>query len=342
MKPVEVNAVQIGKAVRTKTWCFLQNFLKNCKLVFGRRTKRNHNLVYLLFAVIMDTRTPQYQRAVTPTIESNVSGNPNVVRGKVLSYTSSNNARPRYNNPNQSDRSMSTTNNGPSTGNRQGTVSPRAVLYSNNALPVDMNVQGRSTNARLIGTTKTSTSFRGTIGDASIASSDALSSLSVLPRYDLVPLSDDLPADGVIFARIRNQLESLVVFRTPEERQRNPERLNLDRRQLEVCPLLEQEQRLRLLNFQNNSIRAISNLENLPNLIFLDLYNNKITTLEGPLSTVRGLRVLMAGKNKIASISNLSALRKLDVLDLHSNEIRAIEAGLEGLSDLRVLNLAGT
>eukprot|EP01034_Spumella_vulgaris_P025829 gene25829-32325_t len=81
------------------------------------------------------------------------------------------------------------------------------------------------------------------------------------------------------------------------ERLRNPERLNLDRRQLEI------------------------------------------STLDGPLSTVKGLRVLMAGKNKIGGISNLTALRKLDVLDLHSNEIRAIE-GLEGLSDLRVLNLA--
>eukprot|EP01032_Pedospumella_encystans_P011945 gene11945-13854_t len=132
----------------------------------------------------------------------------------------------------------------------------------------------------------------------------------------------------------------LVVFRTTEERLRNPERLNLDRRQLEVCPLLEQEQRLRLLNFQNNSIRVIQNLENLPNLIFLDLYNNKISSLEGPLSAVKGLRVLMAGKNKISTISNLHPLRKLDVLDLHSNEIRVIE-GLDGLADLRVLNLAG-
>ena len=50
-----------------------------------------------------------------------------------------------------------------------------------------------------------------------------------------------------------------------------------------------QEQRLRLLNFQNNNIRLIQNLENLPNLIFLDLYNNKITTLEGSVSSVKGI-----------------------------------------------------
>lgn len=33
---------------------------------------------------------------------------------------------------------------------------------------------------------------------------------------------------------------------------------------------------LRLLNLQNNSIRKIENLLGLPNLIFLDLYNNGV------------------------------------------------------------------
>lgn len=56
----------------------------------------------------------------------------------------------------------------------------------------------------------------------------------------------------------------------------NPERLNLDRRNLPVIPLLEGEQVLRLLNLQNNAIRKIENLFGLPNLIFLDLYNNRI------------------------------------------------------------------
>ena len=167
-----------------------------------------------------------------------------------------------------------------------------------------------------------------------------VSSKSPLPRYDLVPVVDEVPHDGIIFARIRNAPDSLVVFRTPEERLRNPERLNLDRRQLDTCPILEQELRLRLLNFQNNNIRTIKNLENLPNLIFLDLYNNKLSSLEGSISLVKGLRVLMAGKNRISAISNLTSLRKLDVLDLHSNDIKEIE-GLDALADLRVLNLAG-
>ena len=36
-------------------------------------------------------------------------------------------------------------------------------------------------------------------------------------------------------------------------------------------PILEGEHRLRLLNFQNNRIRSISNLQALPSLIFCDL-----------------------------------------------------------------------
>jgi leucine-rich repeat-containing protein 49 len=72
----------------------------------------------------------------------------------------------------------------------------------------------------------------------------------------------------------------------------------------------------------------IEHLENLPNLIFLDMYNNKLITLDGPVSCARGLRVLMAGKNRLTSITNLTTLKKLDVLDLHSNEIKNISGVL--------------
>lgn len=53
----------------------------------------------------------------------------------------------------------------------------------------------------------------------------------------------------------------------------------MDRRNLPVIPLLEGEQMLRLLNLQNNAIRKIENLLGLPNLIFLDLYNNRVEVL---------------------------------------------------------------
>ena len=66
--------------------------------------------------------------------------------------------------------------------------------------------------------------------------------------------------------------------------------------------MLEGEERLRLLNYQNNNIQAISNVANLPNLIFLDLYNNSIKAMTG-LQTVTQLRVLMLGKNKISKVS---------------------------------------
>ncbi|CAN0554709.1 unnamed protein product, partial [Ectocarpus sp. 12 AP-2014] len=132
----------------------------------------------------------------------------------------------------------------------------------------------------------------------------------------------------------------LLVRRSEDAKKRSPERLNLHRRRLTSCPIIQGDNRLRLLNYQNNLISKITNLANLPNLIFIDLYNNVIDTLEGPLSTMTALRVMMVGKNKIQKISNLRSLRKLDVLDLHSNFIQTM-GGLDGLQDLRVLNLAG-
>ena len=78
-------------------------------------------------------------------------------------------------------------------------------------------------------------------------------------------------------------LNSIFLFR-----QRNPERLNLDRRNLFICPRLEEEENLRLLNYQNNNISAITNVENLPQLIFLDFYNNNLRSLDGPLEFVSG------------------------------------------------------
>lgn len=144
--------------------------------------------------------------------------------------------------------------------------------------------------------------------------------------------------DKIIFAELPGLPGVLVVYRKPSERNANPERLNLDRRDLSQMPLLEGEERLRLLNYQHNYISKIENLLSLPNLIFLDLYNNQIKEIAS-LHTVPTLRVLMLGKNQIDKIKNLQALTKLDVLDLHSNKISKIE-NLSHLSELRVLNLA--
>jgi leucine-rich repeat-containing protein 49 len=83
--------------------------------------------------------------------------------------------------------------------------------------------------------------------------------------------------------------------------------LSIDNRQLTACPVLEGEERLRLLNYQNNNIQTITNVGNLPNLIFLDLYNNSIKSMMG-LQTVTQLRVLMLGKNKISKVFLMPSL----------------------------------
>ncbi|KAI8501394.1 Leucine-rich repeat-containing protein 49 [Branchiostoma belcheri] len=148
-----------------------------------------------------------------------------------------------------------------------------------------------------------------------------------------------LPGDRVIFAESPSAPGIPIVYRTQEERASNPDRLNLDRRRLTVCPILEGEEHLRLLNLQHNLISKIQHLSNLRRLIFLDLYDNQIEEITG-LAALKSLRVLMLGKNRIKKIANLDNLQKLDVLDLHGNLINKIE-NLQHLSELRVLNLAG-
>ncbi|XP_033611893.1 leucine-rich repeat-containing protein 49 isoform X3 [Fukomys damarensis] len=129
-----------------------------------------------------------------------------------------------------------------------------------------------------------------------------------------------------------------VLQRSSEEKILYSDRLTLERQKLTVCPIIDGEEHLRLLNFQHNFITRIQNISNLQRLIFLDLYDNQIEEISG-LSTLRSLRVLLLGKNRIKKISNLENLKNLDVLDLHGNQIAKIE-NVNHLCDLRVLNLA--
>ncbi|XP_057254820.1 leucine-rich repeat-containing protein 49 isoform X2 [Pezoporus wallicus] len=110
-----------------------------------------------------------------------------------------------------------------------------------------------------------------------------------------------------------------VLHRTAEEKILNCDRLTLERQKLTVCPVIDGEDHLRLLNFQHNFITRIQNISNLQHLVFLDLYDNQIEEISG-LSTLRSLRVLLLGKNRIKKISNLDNLKSLDVLDLHGNQ----------------------
>lgn len=110
--------------------------------------------------------------------------------------------------------------------------------------------------------------------------------------------------DKIIFAELPQIPGVLVVYRKPSERNANPDRLILDKRELTHMPLLEGEEKLRLLNLQHNHVTKIENLVSLPALIFLDLYNNNIKEISH-LHTVPTLRVLMLGKNYIERIKNL-------------------------------------
>ncbi|CAK1550723.1 unnamed protein product [Leptosia nina] len=129
--------------------------------------------------------------------------------------------------------------------------------------------------------------------------------------------------------------------RTPQEKDRLPDRISLDRRGLSSIPHIVGEPGLRLLSLQHNLINSLIGLTplDLSKLVFLDVYDNqidKITSLEKLFS----LRVLLMGKNRIKRIEGLSTLIKLEVLDLHGNRIAKV-GGLSNLCELKVLNLAG-
>ena len=142
----------------------------------------------------------------------------------------------------------------------------------------------------------------------------------------------------MIFVEYPEEPGVLVVYRKVSERNANPERLNLDRKELNQVPILKHEERLKMLNLQHNHIKKIEKLAPLPNLIFLDFSYNEIKVIP-PLNTVSTLKVLILGENSIEQIKNLQYLSRLDQLDLHSNKIAKIE-NLSTLVELRVLNLS--
>ncbi|XP_024939948.1 leucine-rich repeat-containing protein 49 isoform X2 [Cephus cinctus] len=134
---------------------------------------------------------------------------------------------------------------------------------------------------------------------------------------------------------------AVVATRTSTEREKNPDRICLDRRGLTTFPNIIGETRLRLLSLQHNLIVKIEgeNFLQLTKLVFLDLYDNQIERVSN-LDHLENLRVLLIGKNRIKKIEGLKQLEKLEVLDLHGNQIVQI-SGLGELTSLKVLNLAG-
>lgn len=134
---------------------------------------------------------------------------------------------------------------------------------------------------------------------------------------------------------------TVVVIRSQAEKEKNPDRLSLDRKGLTVLPVIQGESRLRLLSLQHNLISSLETLkkQSFPFLVFLDVYDNQLEKI-CYLDVLLNLRVLLLGKNRIKKIEGLENLSKIEVLDLHGNQILQV-SGLGGLNGLKVLNLAG-
>ncbi|XP_076166259.1 uncharacterized protein LOC143146134 [Ptiloglossa arizonensis] len=135
--------------------------------------------------------------------------------------------------------------------------------------------------------------------------------------------------------------KTIVATRTAAEKEKDPDRMCLDRRGLTTFPNIVGEPRLRLLSLQHNLLTKIENcnFSQLIKLVFLDLYDNQIEKICN-FELLENLRVLLIGKNRIKKIEGLKHLSKLEVLDLHGNQILQISE-LDNLATLKVLNLAG-
>ncbi|XP_043255107.1 leucine-rich repeat-containing protein 49 [Colletes gigas] len=135
--------------------------------------------------------------------------------------------------------------------------------------------------------------------------------------------------------------KTIVATRTIAEKEKNPDRICLDRRGLTIFPNIVEEPRLRLLSLQHNLLTKIENCNfpQLTKLVFLDLYDNQIEKICN-FELLGNLRVLLIGKNRIKKIEGLKQLSKLEVLDLHGNQILQV-SDLDNLASLKVLNLAG-
>ncbi|KAF5280438.1 hypothetical protein FQR65_LT03247 [Abscondita terminalis] len=154
--------------------------------------------------------------------------------------------------------------------------------------------------------------------------------LSKSNEYIHTPIALQPSSDGTIH-----------IQRTSQEKEKNPDRINLDRRGLSMLPILEDEVNLRLLSLQHNLLNNLEGFkqQGFPFLVFLDIYDNQLERIHC-LEGLESLRVLLMGKNRIKQIEGLESLVKIEVLDLHGNQILHIN-GLSTLTQLKVLNLAG-
>jgi len=151
-------------------------------------------------------------------------------------------------------------------------------------------------------------------------------------------LKKSIENGNIIFAELGQIPGIWICYRKPKDRESNFEKMQLDSMELDHIPLLEGEEKLKILSFQHNKIKKIENLVSLPNLLYLDLLDNKIEVLEN-IDSLQNLRILLLPQNFLNEIKSLEKINKLEVLDLHSNKIQKIE-GLKNLKSLKILNLA--
>lgn len=111
---------------------------------------------------------------------------------------------------------------------------------------------------------------------------------------------DDEPTQCNIPASIQAYPDGTVhVSRTQKAKEKNPDRICLDRRGLSAVPIVDGEAQLRLLSLQHNLLSKLDGLQEqrFLFLVFLDVYDNQLESISS-LDTVESLRVLLMGKNR--------------------------------------------
>lgn len=151
-------------------------------------------------------------------------------------------------------------------------------------------------------------------------------------------LKKSIDNGNIIFSELLQIPGVWICYRHPKQRQASIEKLQLESLELEHVPLLEGEEKLKVLSLQHNKIKKIENLVSLPNLLYLDLLDNKIEIIEN-IDNLHNLRILLMPQNAVCEIKSLQIFSKLEVLDLHSNKIRKLQS-FKSLKSLKILNLA--
>ena len=156
---------------------------------------------------------PQYQRAVTPVMELNNHAARNT---KTSTFSSTSSVKSGGTTNIRGNDSINVSNRNNSNGlSHLARGLPRLPSTVNTYGSNDMaiNIQGKSA------TVSASLSARGgyKADSSDLNKNDSSNSnLSSLSRYDLIPITDENPQDGIVFAKFKSQVDVLVVFRTPE------------------------------------------------------------------------------------------------------------------------------